>query len=161
MLPTSYEFDRPGLHSAEISETLFLLSLLKSGSKWKMFQLIWILEDMGNISIKYFSFSCTCVSPPYDTLLPSSLLSLSVIFYFYFIFYISSYVYYVYLRLSSSFLISSLLWLLLALLSLSDLPCSTHLIFFLFASVSCLLLLQIRAYWVAYDKTVSFKTKKC
>lgn len=69
-------------------------------------------------------------------------------------------VYYVYLRLSSSFLISSLLWLLLALSSLSDLPCSTLLIFFLFASVSCLLLLQIRTYWVAYDNTVSFKTKK-
>ena len=68
----------------------FLLSLLKSGSQRKIYQLRRVLEDMGNISIKYFSFSSTCISPPYSKLLPRSLLSLSVIFHFYFIFYVSS-----------------------------------------------------------------------
>ena len=69
---------------------LFLLSLLKSGSQRKIYQLIRVLEDMGNISIKHFTFCSTCISPPYSTLLPCSLLSLSVIFHFYFIFYVSS-----------------------------------------------------------------------
>jgi hypothetical protein len=47
---------------------LFLVSLLKSSSQRKIYQIIWVLEDTGNISIIYFTFSCTCISPPHSTL---------------------------------------------------------------------------------------------
>lgn len=158
---TSYGLGRPGLHSAGIFPKIVLLSLLKSGAQHKIYQLIWVLEDMGSISIKYFSFFSTCFSLPYNTLFRAGARPFQS--------------YFTFISFSTFPRCSCLLCLPPSIEQFSHIspsmttrgsfisvwpPLQYPSDLFWFASVSFLLVLQICTYWVAYDNTVSFKTKK-